>query len=331
MRELSSFFFRVFGPSVGIVFESSRSAIIVSGVNRLTSKSRAEALLAALKISTTVPGHNSSDRMTPGSLPEWLQDILPRYESSAYFYVSHSWRTSFGRRVSSSPLYMKRDYQMAHDATTSTGIAGRYLTGMLPATGSRSFLHHDLNSSKYTTYSDGGCHLHNGAILHIPDGAITQEIYPNDTGYTDFAMNGAEHESAYSFSKATIEIQKADYVEEAIGHSCHVIFLPLLFIGDPTGDQPPFSGYTLTSTDSAPVVRGIVLASRRSNNKEQSMTVWSKAGLYWATQCRLKPLDWKDGILVCSASEEAAASRDKVRYNSCHDGDDGIDWHLILN
>lgn len=76
--------------SLGIASESSRSAIIVSGVNRITSKSRAEALLAALKISTTMPGHNSSDRMTPGSLPEWLQDILPRYESSAYFYVSHS-------------------------------------------------------------------------------------------------------------------------------------------------------------------------------------------------------------------------------------------------
>lgn len=103
---------------------------------------------------------------------------------------------------------MKRDYQMAHDATTSTSIAGRYLTGMLPATGSRSFLHHDLNSSKYTTYSDGGWHLHNGAILHIPDGAITQEIYPNDTGYMDFAMNGAEHESAYSFSKAPLRFKK---------------------------------------------------------------------------------------------------------------------------
>jgi hypothetical protein len=311
---------------LNIAVQASRSAIIVAGANRHTSKPRAEAMLAALKIAQLPQEYNPNENLTPGALPQWLQQTLVAFESSMYFYVSHSWRSMSETRAQSSPLFVKHDSFLAYDnihnesAPAIPALASGFLTSMLPSMGTRSFPLTDFTLTHYSAYATSGWHLHREGVMHLPYGAAIQDIRNKDTGDMTLTTNGPEHEVSTNLPSAVRVIQELDYVKESFGQSCRVIFLPLLYIGDPTAGLPPGRSHTLTSTGDNPVVRGIVLVSRGSSKRHHSMTFWSKAALYSATLVRVKPLEWQDGILVGSALEESAVTRDKelCDFNLCN-------------
>lgn len=306
---------------LNISMQASRSAIIVAGVNRHTSNPRAEAMLAALKIARLPQEYNPNEDQTPSSLPEWLQQVLVAFESSMYFYVSHSWRSISEKRAKSSTLFVEHASVdtpfLAHDnfryqsAPLVPSLMSAYLPSMLPSTGTRSFPPTDFVLKQFSAYVMSAWHIHREGVMHIPYGAAIQDIRTNDIGTMTISTNGPEQELNASLPSAVRAIQELDYVIESLGRSCRVIFLPLLFIGNPTAGLPHGSSHTLTSTGSDPVVRGIVIVSRGSSKRHHSMTFWSKAGLYSATLCRVKPIEWQDGILIGSLLEESTISRQK--------------------
>ncbi|KIW17988.1 hypothetical protein PV08_02274 [Exophiala spinifera] len=303
---------------LNISIQASRSAIIVAGANRHTTKPRAEAILAALKITRLPPELNPDESLTPGVLPKWLQQTLMAFESSMYFYASHSWRSMSESRDRSSPLFSDNLPFLAYDnihndsADYVRGTLSNLLTSMLPSTATRSFLPTDFTLSSYSGYATSAWHIHRDGVMHIPYGAPIHDIRPNDTGLMTISTNGPQYEFDTTLTNGVSAVRNIDYVNEPLGKSCRVIFLPLLMIGNPTDGMPYGESRTLASTGPNPVVRGIILASRPSSKRHKSMTFWFKAGIYSATLVRINPLEWQDGILVGSVLDESRASRDKA-------------------
>lgn len=90
--------------NLNVTLGATRTQIVVAGTNRHSTRHRAHALLAALKISYD-PSLSAIDTLGPGALPIPLLNKLLHLEHSVFFFASHEFRIWLETRSSTSPLY----------------------------------------------------------------------------------------------------------------------------------------------------------------------------------------------------------------------------------
>ncbi|KAB8276177.1 hypothetical protein BDV30DRAFT_236011 [Aspergillus minisclerotigenes] len=283
---------------ITVSIRASRGAIIVAGVNRRSTKRRAEALLAALKIAPRQSFLEGNESL-PGGLPASLMNYIIELEGSPLFFVAHDYKFQMETRKEGSPLYLQWTLGPPPDGSgihiTESGAPWHYRSGflssMLPNTGT-TYHPRPIDMHNYHPVTTRGWHLHSDGTLHLPHGTIMQQFSLRDVGKMVIWTNAWSAEGDNDLlALAGMQVAHQDACMEYLGEHCWVKFLPILI-------REQTNSFISLGEPFAPKVIGIILVGNPSMRKSDSMAYWHKFGLYATTTYKQDSLDWHDGILV---------------------------------
>lgn len=193
---------------------------------------------------------------------------------------------------------------------------GSALSDMSPDTASAMNLQIlPFDSTKlYTWLSSEGWHVHSDSGLHVPHGAETQTVPERRRRHQKKAaalvrLNGLEGDvyevKIHSENDLNIICKTQDWLVRLLGPmkgklKARFLFLPLGF----HQQTSPLSTQSRSFDDVTPIGKysiGIVLVTKASSTRDQSMTCWYKLGTYAGTaEMENSTLTWTDGIIVTS-------------------------------
>jgi hypothetical protein len=309
---------------LNLSISSTRKAIMAAGGNRQTTRRRGEAVMAALKIGKMAVPSNSSARLTPGGYPRWLQQCLLDVSRSDYLYVSHDWRLPADVRAKESPLYTEPSIFVPVDdgvvlQPNLVQTSGYYLTSMLPSTAGSAVLEDFDSQEPYKGFELRGVHLHSDGSVHIPANH-RQQIMSGTRArpcLVTISQTCIPQEFVCISPLAEHAVRTLTQVRALVGHSSHVMFLPLMCreLVNMTEKE-----YLDMFKNNIALVKGVILVSKGSNKRHHSMTYWYKVGNYSATDLAIQSLCWKDGIIVGSKDCEAS---NRHKADECGPSDKG--------
>ena len=209
--------------NISLCCGTSRTEILVASSYRASTRRRAEAIMAALKISyrPELISPAASEGLGPGGLPVSLLNLLFDLEGRSFLYCSHAGRRQIAYTRNRQHPYKSKNIdpalgvlpddtipwldQLIDDGTPYTihlgekfedqRIHGRLESSILPprATFRNAF---NLDLDQYKAISGCGCHVHSDCSIHIPFGTIMHQV-PNVvvpasvSSWEEVAMNGA--------------------------------------------------------------------------------------------------------------------------------------------
>lgn len=190
---------------------------------------------------------------------------------------------------------------------------------MLPSTAVQFGLPVPFDLRNYKSYSLRDWHVRVDGAVHISYGAPIQS--QKSDGSMTIRGSTLPRETTLAIRLAVAVISGDQVSTAQLASPVQVIFIPLLFrrgwkprgmrIAEIFGGDEA-DGDLGGDVVGIPNVIGVSIVSGSQSKRRSPRTYWNKFGLYTATACTLKPLDWKDGILVGERYPETNSNPDET-------------------